>query len=348
MRYHAITRACWCLLFLGLCWASSAAQAIAIQPQYFFQHFAPELWPKPLRDAFNHAANEILGHALVPSHENETVYVTVRWRELGWPGPYATTGLRMSRNFAPNKASIKKDTYYPTALANHLAEEDLWPENDITLTLNISSLGEGGVTYYFGTDGKPPEGSIDFVTLVLHELIHGVGFYSTIKADGTYSDINPAGPSIYDRFIDGILFGPDGKPKKKMPLSDMPTDADRARASVWPEVLWTGPNGRANELGGLLFLHAPKTFSEDSSISHIDPTHDSLMRPGYRGVNHSIDSITLGVLEDIGWNIREGLVPLIPTGLLLLIGLLVMCLQMGRCRCRILCGLTEPRRKRPA
>lgn len=317
MPIHTRLRGIRGLLLWTLFATCSQAQSIAIKAEYVFV----ELFPQNMQTAFDYAANEILGDALVPSFQDETVDVLLRWRELGWPGPYAATSLRMSRNFAPNDPAVFKDTYYPTALANHLVGADRSDQHDITITLNASALLKGGVEFYLLTDGKAPKDTIDYVTLILHELVHGLGFFSTITANGSYSDIDPPGPSIYDRFVDGILFDDNGKPLRRVPLPNMPEDADRARAVVWPELLWSGDNGRAGEIGQLLFLYAPKEFSDSASVSHIALGQDSLMRPDYRGVNHTLDRITLGVLEDIGWTIREGLVPVAPTVLLLSLGL---------------------------
>jgi len=84
-------------------------------------------------------------------------------------------------------------TWYPTALANQLANTDLIPgasgtnADDIRAQFN-SSLGgtnpDGtpcltGFGWYYGLDGKHGS-NIDLVTVLLHEFAHGLGFASFV------------------------------------------------------------------------------------------------------------------------------------------------------------------------
>jgi hypothetical protein len=55
----------------------------------------------------------------------------------------------------------------------------------------------------FGTSGTPVAGKINFMTVVLHELGHGLGFFGSMTASSTSGTFlgsfwNP--PIIYDRF----------------------------------------------------------------------------------------------------------------------------------------------------
>ena len=55
--------------------------------------------------------------------------------------------------------------------------------------------------FYFGLDGNVPAGkTFDFVTIVLHELSHGLGFVDGILPDGNYYDFSSHGmnPFIFD------------------------------------------------------------------------------------------------------------------------------------------------------
>ena len=90
-------------------------------------------------------------------------------------------------------------TWYPTALANKLANTDLMPgasgtnADDIGAQFN-SSLGatnpDGtpcltGFGWYYGLDGKHGT-NIDLVTVLLHEFAHGLGFASFVdETNGT-------------------------------------------------------------------------------------------------------------------------------------------------------------------
>lgn len=61
-------------------------------------------------------------------------------------------------------------TYYPAALANALAGRDLDPgQSDIRIVF------DGQASWSFATDGEPQAGQVDFVSVALHELGHGLG-----------------------------------------------------------------------------------------------------------------------------------------------------------------------------
>jgi len=42
----------------------------------------------------------------------------------------------------------------------------------------------------------------------------------------------------------------------------MPTDADRAKAIRWPELMCTGEHGKEAAAGDILFLYSPKNYSD--------------------------------------------------------------------------------------
>lgn len=287
------------LLVFSMAGGSTMAAPVTFKPEYVFV----ELFPKKMQDAFLYAANDLLGKRLAASYESERIDVLLRWRELGWPGVYAQAQVHLQSNFGSQDPDYQKDTYYPSALASHLAGKDAAVDKgDIILTLNISSIIEGKVEWYFGIDGKAEPQAVDYVTLVLHELVHGIGFYKTIREDGSYG-MDPSAPAIYDRFVTGMLFDEAGKPSQAVPLTKMATDADRAKAIRWPELTWNGEHGKSAATGDRLLLYAPKDFDAFTSVTHVGKGERSLMNPFYDGANHTLDGITLGMLEDMGWNV---------------------------------------------
>jgi hypothetical protein len=130
-------------------------------------------------------------------------------------------------------------TWYPAALANKLAGEDLDPAatgnsgDDIRARFN-ANLGQTGCLagsgWYYGLDTNQAPTQINLVVVLLHEFAHGLGFASyTSGATGAFL----AGyPDIYSRFyFDNVL----GKSRLAM------TDAERAASAVNPRnVVWTG------------------------------------------------------------------------------------------------------------
>jgi PA domain len=94
-------------------------------------------------------------------------------------------------------------TWYVTALANKLAGTNFDVTNTkVDMTVNFSSsLGQAGclagTTFYLGFDNNHGT-NINFLTVVLHEFAHGLGFVSVASQSGAFQGGMPA---IFDRFI---------------------------------------------------------------------------------------------------------------------------------------------------
>ncbi|MBI2819276.1 MAG: peptidase, partial [Acidobacteria bacterium] len=94
---------------------------------------------------------------------------------LGSAGP--TTA---ARDFT---GALVPNTWYAIALANQLAGSDLAPgSDDIGATFNsaIGTTCPFPNVWYYGLDGNPPGSKIDFVSVVLHEIGHGLGFLTFV------------------------------------------------------------------------------------------------------------------------------------------------------------------------
>lgn len=94
------------------------------------------------------------------------------------------------------------DTWYPVALANKLAGEDLTPgTSDITATFNLNLDGGtclGGSRWYYGYDHAHGT-DLDLLPTVLHEIGHGLGF-QTFVTISTGQFLNQR-PDIYARHL---------------------------------------------------------------------------------------------------------------------------------------------------
>jgi hypothetical protein len=199
-------------------------------------------------------------------------------------------------------------TWYVQALANSLFGSDLIPgASDIDATFNSDIDNNdsclSGTNWYYGYDGQGG-GDIDFVSVVLHELAHGLGFLSLVDLDtgaknGGYDD-------AYMRHLEHHGADPPNYP-------DM-TDNERVEASVSEtELHWVGPNvmGVAIERltsgrdGDHVRMYAPNPNRPGSSVSHWDTTltPNQLMEPFYTGVKHGPD-LEIELFMDLGWNIN--------------------------------------------
>ena len=95
----------------------------------------------------------------------------------------------------------KPGTWYSSALAEKLAGSGLTHADSADIKANINSNFSN---WYFGTDGNTPTGKHDFVSVVLHELCHGLGFQGSMDISGGQGSwgFGSGFPFIYDHFTE--------------------------------------------------------------------------------------------------------------------------------------------------
>jgi len=226
-----------------------------------------------------------------------TIEVEANWTVLdeGVLGSAGPNTIWTSFSGAP------ENHYYPSALADQLHGSDLDP-NEPDINANFNS----DFDWYLGTDGNPPNDQYDLLSVVLHELGHGLGFISTKNyeiGEGSLGidDI----PYTYDTYLTlgaggGLLID----------ITD-PTDLGDAFTS---DNVYTNSPGATDALSGVFPRHfAPSEYAGGSSISHwnestFEPGNmNSLMTPQIGPGEAILDPgpITLGLFEDIGWILCE-------------------------------------------
>ena len=126
------------------------------------------------------------------------IRVRATWTPLG-PGVLGSAGAAtLYRDFA---GAPQAGTWYAVALAEKLAGSDLNPTDSSDINASFSSVF---ANWYFGTDGNTPPGDYDFVSVVLHELGHGLifaGSMSVSSGQGSWG-LGSGFPFIYDRFTE--------------------------------------------------------------------------------------------------------------------------------------------------
>lgn len=251
------------------------------------------------------------------------ISITADWQDLG----YSPTGYTLGYGGACNYIGITVNTtwsaWFPNALADRLLGYDADAGNcDAHNTFN----GNPSVPWYFGTDGNPGAGQVDFVTVVIHELGHGFGFIGSMRVDdgnaGNGVECNGiAGvacwgynslPFIYDCFTG------DGNTKNDNLLTDTNLYANPStslRTALTNDSVYFGGEAVTHDTGNPhpnlnVKLYAPTTWSPGSSYSHWDESEfaagnpNALMTPslGPQEANHNPGSLTLALFDDIGWD----------------------------------------------
>ena len=195
-------------------------------------------------------------------------------------------------------------TWYVSALANKLSGSDLdTAAADIGAVFNSdvdNSTVLGTSSWYYGLDGNPPAGDIDFVSVVLHELTHGLGFLTVVNLSTGVKLLGYNDAYMLNLEQHGAT--PSGYPSMN--------DAARVTASIsLTNLHWTGPGViaasgilTAGVSGGHVEMFAPNPQQPGSSVSHFSNSllPNQLMEPYYTGTNHSL-GLAAQLLTDIGW-----------------------------------------------
>lgn len=190
---------------------------------------------------------------------------------------------------------------YPAALADALTGRDVSASSGPAVTDDIQAVFSSTETgIYYGTDGQPPAGTIDFETVVLHELGHGLGFTGSMSVSGGVGSYT-APPEIYDRFTASA---------SSTALLSFPNNSTAlADALQAPPLQWTGTNAVSANGGQRPVLYAPAHFSQGSSYSHLDESTypagniNSLMTPSLNAqeVIRDPGPVAVGIMNDLGW-----------------------------------------------
>lgn len=256
-------------------------------------------FPEAAKTAFN-AAAAIWGNLLQSS-----VPITIKacWASLSSSSTLGYSGGgTLHRDFS---GAPMANTWYSASLANALHGSDLSSSNqDMHITYNNK------FSWYYGTDGNPPDDQHDLMTVVLHEIGHGLNFSGTADYSGGQGSLGTSGyPGIYDRFMrdgSGTLLTSYTSPS--VSLGSVLTGGN-----LW----FHGTNAMTANGGGRVKMYAPSTWAGGSSYSHLDynifnNTANQLMVYAISAGEaiHDPGPVTKGLLKDLGWSMPSADTPL--------------------------------------
>ena len=198
-------------------------------------------------------------------------------------------------------------TWFSAALANSIAGVDLdgGTADDISAQFNRDIDNNpaclAGLNWYYGLDANPPGPDIEFLTVILHELGHGLGFQSFV---------NPANGQVLAGFEDvwSWFLGDATLLKRWVAM----TAAEKMfSATNTGNLVWIGPNvtaqagtltGGVHSLG-FVQMFAPNPLQGGSSVSHWDTavTPNELMEPSFTNLTTDV-GLAFELFQDISWN----------------------------------------------
>jgi hypothetical protein len=146
-------------------------------------------------------------------------------------------------------------------------------------------------------------GQFDFFSVMAHEFLHTMGWYSLINQNGS----GPfAGSQNWNRY-DSFLVNGAGAPLIN-PASFALNGPLWSAASSGPTagVFFNGSFAMGANGGAPVALYSPSTWSDGSSVSHLDSTFAGLlMTPSTAPGNaaRSLAAVEVGVLRDLGYQV---------------------------------------------
>lgn len=226
-----------------------------------------------------------------------------------------------------NIQGVRLGFHYPMTLAKSLANSDLNAgfagdeRYDMIITVNNKILSSNG--FSFNLDGEPISGKLDFITIIMHEIGHGLGItgsmkYNSTTNEGSYSycqilaQKDMCFPTIFDNFA---IEGHQGQDDDRLiNNTSYPNPSGvLGRALISDSLYFDGAKSKSAAQNAFPKLYAPTTWQQGSSFVHLDEkkyckgNSNSLMtyRIDLAEVIHSPGEICLAMLADIGWTINR-------------------------------------------
>jgi hypothetical protein len=255
--------------------------------------------------AIVHEAFAIWGDILV---SRVPIKTHIYWEDLASTTLASAGSDKVYKNFTN---APQRDVWYPSALANSISGENLSGKNpDIILRINKKiAWNFAGLDSPSGPSGLDGRNSYDLLSVVLHEIAHGIGFVSSFEANGTTKvkwGIQNL-PFIYDWYL------VDNKKQELVNNRFYTNDSNELH-----KVVTGGPVYFKIEKGDYQSnypgVHTPSPFSSGGSLSHLSSyqiglqdNRDGLMLPGISSsmrYHHPGNGI-LAMLHQMGWQLHN-------------------------------------------
>ncbi|HEX4336359.1 MAG TPA: PA domain-containing protein [Polyangiaceae bacterium] len=191
-----------------------------------------------------------------------TIEVAARFGPLACTAATGILGAGAPHAWMKNTSGARPNVLYPVALANRLAGTDLdTTAPDIDAVFNGAAGTTGcleGSGWYFGLDRN--SGNLtDLVTVVVHELGHGLGMTTPIDLDtGALRD---GVPDVFSLFVVDERTGKH--------WSDMTDSARAESARAFHQLSWGG--GNVTTAAATLLTHGMPTLSLGVPLDTLDP-----------------------------------------------------------------------------
>jgi hypothetical protein len=196
----------------------------------------------------------------------------------------------------------KKNVWYPIVLAEKIAGKDLNGTGEADI---VASFNSQGVDWHYSLSSPPPDNKHDLITVVMHEIGHGLGITHAYSVNGGQGFIaGPFGgrPVIYET---NIRSGSG----KNIVNEFTPPSAELKDVITSNNLFYSSPLVRSANSNNDAVLFAPGTYDPGSSIAHLNESTytagsaNSLMTPAIADAERVLDPgpIVRAILKEMGW-----------------------------------------------
>ncbi len=242
--------------------------------------------------------------------------------------PFVPVNIEIQSIDSPGSGILGEASLYWENLGetNGILHNEVWKgicsgANDPNLWDGFIRINLGYSNWYTGYDGIVPVGKVDLYTVVLHEVLHAMGFASLVAQDGKSKRwVNGTPSNLYNIFDQNLKF--EGtSPLNNAPLitnsggyntiyntisnptNDLRSGCQNPTPSG-PDIKFSGGNNP------LTYIYAPATWSNGSSLSHFQincdgsPTSQFVMNASITpGVARRINPEETKALCDLGYKL---------------------------------------------
>lgn len=272
-------------------------------------------------------AFRILGNKL---QSNITINVAVDFEPIPSSDPeIITLGGGRPTCFFSFSTGENLGIVYPPSLFKALYPDRTFPDcsednpTDIDMTFNdqpppVADSSRTDIFYYGFDTGGRAIGS-NFVSVVIHELFHGLGFSELVNENGSYptNDLGPVPPSIYDYMLysathKDFLVNLSASRRANAITSGkgLLWDGRRLQACSYGQLVGRRDKTAGTSSDGRPILYAPSTYDDGGSVAHTDvsTTPHDIMEP-FLPVGTRDMTLALALLKDMGWGINDSSIP---------------------------------------
>jgi len=218
------------------------------------------------------------------------INLNVTWTDLSGINPTLLGQGKPAIQCAHPNAAAYKYVYVPGALYTSLTGASNCPGAPDAIHITILLNSNPPTPWYTGVDGAPPSSTVDLMTVMMHEMLHGLGFLTGVASGAA---AYPSAP--YGFFYDWFVFsGTPGWPAAYSTPVSSPCVASSSVLTTSPLYFRGTVGGTANSQ---FVVYTPGVFAPGSSISHVVVSSGTANRL----MQYALQSGT--ALHDIGGNV---------------------------------------------